>query len=539
MGHYQNGEAKKAQNAIAPLLKHPSASSETFLLAGIIEGQLFDWQKAEALLIKSLALDPKNVDACLSLGNAQHMLGKMQEALISFNRAVEHQPSNAGAWNNLGVVNEDIGHFRKAYDCYEKTLSIDPQHEIAQRSRASVLGRLRWMEKACDAYDQLLIRFPQDQNLIIDYAEFLEQANRPDEVKQLLQKIDEANNKHNEARIELLKGKILKRQGDLSGALQCVTKARKKTGENYLAYTEGQLHDRLGNYKDAMSAFNLANLFRHKQRNFQRLLKQPIQQYLQHKISHPIDSDQAGTIDSHRNIAFITGLPRSGTTLIDRMFDAHPDIQVLEELEGLHMAESVLDDGGTIEQARDTYWQFIESYVDVDSNKMIVDKNPINVLYLDVVPKIFPQAKVILVLRHPYDAALSCFMQDFDAGPVTAQFLNLKSTGKICAQLLQVMYQFEKAQPDRTNRLHYENLVEDFSAEVTRLLAFIGMQWHSDIENYAALAAQSNPIMTASYDQVTKPIYSNAIDRWRNYEDLIKPLRDALAEKLVYFSYTE
>jgi len=536
---YQSGKLKQAGRAIRPLLKHPAANGETWLLGGLINAQLGEWASAEPLLEKAVKQFPDRIDGWLTLGNAHHMLGRMEQAVAAFKQVTDRQPDNADAWNNMGVVNEDMGRFRDALDCYDCSLGVDPNHSMSMRSRASVLGRLRRFDDACSAYDELLRRFSQDQGLIVDYAEFLEQANRPKDAEKILPAIDDIDDLKTRARAQGVSARLLIRDGQLEIALAKLQKTRKQTGEDFLSYHEGTVHDRLGQYEAAMSSFGRANQCRARQRNFRRVAEQPVTKYLNHKIRTGVEDKPHGRGSSdHRPIVFITGLPRSGTTLLDRMLNAHPDIQVLEELEGLRITETATEEGATPAESHNLYWEFLNRHVDLDDSKLIVDKNPLHVMHLDMLPRVFPMAKTILVLRHPYDAALSCYMQDFDAGPVTARFHEIKSTAVLCAQFIKLMHQYESARPELTRRLYYENLVSGFQTEVTSLLDFIGLEWHEDIEHYAALAAKSNPIMTASYEQVTRGLYKTAVGRWRNYQQWLKPFDNILGGRLQDFGFT-
>ena len=522
---------------VQPLINHPGANAEVFLLAGLALGQTGDWAKALPILEKSVGLAPKMEDAHLALGTAYQMLGKMEESIHAYKHVGALNPNNADAWNNLGVVNEDTGRFADALDYYDQALALNPSHPNALRSRASVLGRLRKFDQAKSAYELLINRYPDDAEIMVGYAEFLEQANQPEQAMSLLPQPGTIENKVNDARAEAVRAKILVRQKDFDSALACLTAARKRTGEDFLCYREGIIHDRLGQYDQAISVFRRANQSRANQRSFRRLMDQPVTQYLNHKIDTPMEVELQDEQIPHRPMVFITGLPRSGTTLLDRMMDAHPQIQVFEELEGLRMAETALSEGNTPQQAQRLYWEFIARHVDIDEKKLVVDKNPLHVMHLDIIPKIFPQARVILVLRHPYDAALSCYMQDFDAGPVTARFLELKSTAQLCAQFLKLMKQFHSARPDLTSLVRYERLVQDFQQEMTRLLQFIDLSWDDSIADYATLAAKSNPIMTASYEQVTRSLYQSSIDRWKHYKQWLKPFDQYLSESLSLFDY--
>ncbi len=535
---YQQGNPARARRALGPLLEHPAADATTFLLAGVVEAQLEHTERAVDLLEKAVELSPESTEAWLSLGNVLHAQGRMEDAARAFKEAATRAPDNAEAWNNLGVVQEDTGHTRDALDSYNRALEVDPGFVNALRRRAPVLGRLRWFEQAREAYEDLLRRFPDDPVLRVDFAQFLEQANRPDEAWAYLPEPGQAGSKSEEARVEYLRAQLLVRKGELDTALEGLRAARERTGEDFLCYREGLILDRLGRYGEAMAAFERANRATAGQHDYKRLLSQPVPDYLRRKIEAGIQAPAPGEPGQDgTGLVFITGLPRSGTTLLDRMLAAHPDIQVLEELEGLHMAEAALAGGAAPDEARREYWEFVNRHVDLRPGATIVDKNPMHVMHLDVLPRLFPRARVVFMLRHPYDAALSCFMQDFDPGPVTARFLDLGGTAAVCAQFLELMRLYESACPEQVTRVRYEDLVIDYQEEVKRVLDALGLDWHEGIEDYAGIAARSAPIMTASYEQVTRRLYRTSLERWRHYEKWLAPFHDELGKHLATFGY--
>ncbi len=238
-----------------------------------------------------------------------------------------------------------------------------------------------------------------------------------------------------------------------------------------------------------------------------------------------------------RSPIFLVGLPRSGTTLLNRILDAHPKIQVLEELEALRLTETEINNGMPVAQAQKHYWDIVTQHVQLEENSVVIDKSPYHGMSLDIIPGLFPQSRVIMILRHPYDSALSCFMQDFNPGPVNAQFLNLESCATTCAQFLSLMQLYERAYPDNVTRVHYEDIVGNLNDEVNHILQALGLEWDDAINDFAEQAAKAGPIMTASYQQVTRGIYSSAVNRWKNYQPWLKPFDQEIGPLLSYFGY--
>jgi len=537
---YQNARPGEAMKYISPLLEHPSADGNTFLLAGIVESQLLNWRNAEPLLQKAVSIMPKSGDAWLALGSALQNLGQAEQALPSFQRVVELNPEDFQTLTSMGVAFEDMGRRLDALECYENALKLAPEFERALRRKAGLLGRLRRFEQACHTYELLLTRFADDLSLRLDYAELLEQANQPTKALAVVPDDIDSGDKMLIARAASLKAQVMIRQGEMDNALALLQETRKKTGKNFLRFREGGILDRMGRYDEAMRAFETANKAVRKQKNFLRVSRQEVFNYLEDKIKKGIDPGPGvnHTIEEQNNrLVFLVGLPRSGTTLLNRILNAHPEIQVLEELEALRSIETAVRDGASVSEARELYWEIVSQHVEIRANSVVIDKNPYHAMSLDVLPLVFPDANVIMILRHPYDSALSCFMQDFNPGPVNAQFLELPSCGKICARFLTLMAMYEKVCPNQVTRIHYENLVSNFREEVTGLLDVLKLSWHDDIDNYPDIASNSGPIMTASYEQVTRKLYSTAIQRWKNYTRWLEPFDKTLGPLLLQFGY--
>lgn len=540
-GAYQTGDLKRAKELLADLLVEPAADGNIYLLGGIVEAQLLNWEPAASLLKKAVSKMPRQTDAWMALGNVLQNMGKAEEALPAYERVVEIDQDNYQALNNMGVVLEDMGRALDALKCYHGALKINPDFELALRGKAPLLGRLRRFDEACDAYEDLLKRYSDDHALCIDYAELLEQANQSEKAVASLPGNIDQNDKSSIARAAAIQANFMVRKDELENALICLHSAREQSKKDYLCFREGVILDRLGCYSEAMSAFEKANQAVRNDKKFLRISSERVTAYLDKKINTGIQISPAISKppdESSKSPVFLVGLPRSGTTLLNRILGSHPNVQILEELEALRLTETAINSGALIDQAEKSYWEIVGQHVETRKNTLIIDKSPYHAMCLDVLTKIFSQSTVVFMLRHPYDSALSCFMQNFNPGPINAQFLDLESSGNICSQFLTLMDQFEQACPGRVIRIRYENLVSNFQDEVTTLLKALNLEWDDNINEYAKIASQAGLIMTASYEQVTRPLYDTAKYRWKNYSEWLNSFDETLAPLLERFGYS-
>lgn len=538
---YEAGRYEQAHKFLKPLRESPDPNGYITLLSGLVEAELGEWKKAESLLADAVKVLPQRVEGWMGLGNAQRVLGDARAAVASYRRALDLQPRLASGWNNLGLAYSDLRCDHDALHSFERALEIVPRYREAAESRAETLVRLTRFDAARSAYQALMDTYPDDVEIPLAYAETMEKANRGDLAEQLLPPRERIRQPELLARREVLRARLLAREEKVDEALEVARAARSQTGAEWIGYLEGDLLDRKGQADDAMEAFTRANGARAGQWSFRRLRDQQLLEFLEHKISRGIESPagtDANVPSDAKTPTFIIGLPRSGTTLLDRILAAHPGVQVLEEPESLHVIQAVLSKGASLEEVRRRYWEYLETIVGIEPDRVIVDKHPFHAFHIDLLPQVFPNANVIYSLRHPFDSALSCFMQDFAPNPATIHFLDIESTAKLCARSLRMMEMYERACPDRVHRLRYESLVSgDLRGELESLLDAIGLEWHREMEHYAEKASRSGLIKTASYEQVTRGLYTTAVERWRRYERWLEPFREHLGGSLEYWGY--
>jgi hypothetical protein len=245
--------------------------------------------------------------------------------------------------------------------------------------------------------------------------------------------------------------------------------------------------------------------------------------------------DDSG-VKSH---VFMAGFPRSGTTLVQNILEGHPDIVALQEHPLLQ--ESLRDflsndDGrqrlanlGPLEAAtyRAHYWQRVSSYnVDV-KGKIFVDNRPLSSMQILLVAKIFPDAKVLFMLRDPRDVVLSCFRSAFAMSPATFEFLRLDRAARLYGAVMELCESYRDTLGLAWHDLRHEQLVDDFEGELERLCGFIGIDARPEMRDFAA-RARTRDIQTRSAPQVRRDLNREGIGQWRNYASELKPVLPVL-----------
>jgi hypothetical protein len=156
--------------------------------------------------------------------------------------------------------------------------------------------------------------------------------------------------------------------------------------------------------------------------------------------------------------------------------------------------------------------------VELGRGQRLVDKNPLNMMRLPLIRRLFPHARTVLAVRHPCDTVLSCFQQQFRAPDLALICRDLASL----AQNFRTAFDFWYAQLPllgaATLEVRYETLVSDFATEVRRLAAFLELPWHEALLAPAEHARAKSYISTPSYSQVIQPINTRSVGRWKRYE---------------------
>ena len=247
---------------------------------------------------------------------------------------------------------------------------------------------------------------------------------------------------------------------------------------------------------------------------------------------------------------FVVGFPRSGTTMLEQMLDAHPGLTSMDEQPFLQgVSEQAIQHGvlypealGELDQAtctelRQHYWKQVGTVVTLQPGQRLVDKNPLNLLHLPLICRLFPDAPIILALRHPCDVVLSCYMQNFRAPGFQVLCSSLERLAGGYVNAMHYWIHHEALLKPHVLHLRYEDLLDNFAAEVARIGAFIGLADATALRHFDQHARAKGFISTPSYAQVTQPPNKSAVDRWRRYQNEFTPLLPILQDVMEHWGY--
>ena len=234
---------------------------------------------------------------------------------------------------------------------------------------------------------------------------------------------------------------------------------------------------------------------------------------------------------------FVLGFPRSGTTLLEQMLDAHPHFRSMDERAFIHELTERMGAVGQrypgdlanltsaeVGQLRATYFQLVQQAMPDRGQRRLVDKNPLNMLCLPMIMRLFPNARIIVCLRHPCDVLLSCYMQSFRSPAFMVLCSSLERLARGYVHALEQWFADVQRLAPCVLEWRYESVVTRFDDEVTRLGEFLQVTDAAPMAHFAAHAHSKGFISTPSYAQVTGAVTSGAVGRWQSYRDHFEPV---------------
>jgi len=265
----------------------------------------------------------------------------------------------------------------------------------------------------------------------------------------------------------------------------------------------------------------------------------------QHDLARLITPEWASRIPvlhepAPRNVSFLVGFPRSGTTLLDTFLMGHPDVGVLEEEQlvgkagrGVKIQDLPGKSAPWVAGARSLYLRLLSQLTGAQPKAMVVDKFPLDMAAAPLIHAMFPGAPIIFMQRHPCDVVLSGFMQAFGV----VNFGTIEDAADYYDAMMSVWTNSKNALPLNTHTVVYEDLVDDPEATLRPLVSFLGLEWDDHILDHQTTARGRGTIATPSYDQVTEPISRAPRGRWKQYRKQMEPVLPLLlswAERLGY-----
>ena len=414
---------------------------------------------------------------------------------------------------------------------------------------------------ALELLEDLLRRQPSDLSARLLLAYVYERVNRLQDAEALLDDIVAGGaSLDDDARCEIAhqRAELAYRRNNFAEAHRILEQVRPRTDLDYAHYRQlAQVCDKVG---DTTAAMQYLQMMHARQIDEMRVVAphrfEKDAPVLPAAVAR-VTEDELGnwpalkSPDQRQSPIFIVGLPRSGTTLLEQMLDAHPRLQSMDERPFFNILSSQLDnfgiriphDLGRLDQSdcdelRKGYLILACSKVPRRWDAQLVDKNPLNMLWVPMIHRLFPKGKFILALRHPCDVILSCYMQNFRSAVLAAASASLERLAQAYVAAMECwLYHVDLIKPD-VFVSRYEDLVADTPAQTRRIAEFLELDDPESMLHFDTRAREKGYIATPSYTQVIEPINRKGVNRWHRYREYFEPILPILRPMLEHWNYT-
>jgi len=471
---------------------------------------------------------------------ARHSLGAghIRRAVDLLESALPDHVGSAALWGDLGDARRADGQTQASLDAYERALDlgIDHPEEIHLIRGVILMNDLARAPEAETEFLSAVSKNPQYVAAWFNLGSIYEDRGSRADAQQAYGEVLRLEPGNPKALARLVGVSELQNPNDpLLGRLRALIANRGSlmADRAIMGFALGEALDRLGAYDAAFEAFKAANEHSRAAAGPHRVRYDRVEheRFVDRLIStfprpvKPIDDDDAGSP------IFICGMFRSGSTLVERILAAHPQVTAGGEL---HLLPAMIktelqpypDSVAELTPSQRTSLR--RGYLDGLKQRGLVhgpitDKRPDNFLHIGLIKQLFPTAKIIHTTRQPLDNCLSIYFLNLTLAMPYA--LDLLDTGHWLGQHDRLMGHWRSLYGEDILTVSYDDLVHDPRTAVGDILAFCGLAWNEDCLNFHQKEAV---VRTASLWQVRKPIYAVSSGRWRNYEAHLIPLRSAL-----------
>lgn len=489
----------------AEILKRNSENAEGHFLAGLVEKAARRPIRAAEAFARALELDPERYDAAIELAD-QHSIGRRNAAAAELLARYSERLGNSPRYLDMaGTIYTHIGMPERALPLYRRANELQPGMPLFMGNLASCSVYLGQIEEARALYQALLERVPTHQRNHY-YLARLEKARDATHVEQM---------------------KTVLRDSKLPPDRNV-----------FLYYAIGKELEDLGRWDEAFDYYKLAgdavaSVARYDVAADVELIDRIIETC---NAGWLADGPGAGQ-PADKTPIFVVGLPRTGTTLTERILASHSRVQSVGETQFLQMTLRQVSGVETVEAmnpaivaaaARQDAARIASGYMDavryrLGDEPLFVDKLPFNFLYLGFIAKAWPNAGIVYLRRNPMDTCFAMYKQVFTWAYKFSY--TLEGLGRYYVAHHRLLEHWRKVLGTRLVEVEYEALVSDQEAQTRRLLERLGLTFEPACLEFEKNEAAS---ATASSVQVREKIHTRSVDRWRHFERQLQPLREML-----------
>lgn len=494
------GDFPRAARFAENLGKAYPDQAEAWFILGMALSETGHVVHALGQIERAVALAPGNAEYLAQQARLLVLLRREDKAHVAAAAAVRADSSDPLVLDTIGCVQARLGDHGTAVALFERAVAGQPNNVAFRFNLAASLGFFGRVAEAEAQYEAMVARDPANGQAHYGIAGLRRQTR-------------EANHL---ARIEA-----------------AIPKARGHDDLVRLHYAAAKEYEDIGEAKATFAHLNAANRAHKARIGYDHARDAALATALEQAFTRPDYFTGQGLSDAAP--IFVTGLPRTGTTLVDRILDAHPQVTSLGELQAMPLALKRLSQTGsrlvldaeTIAAAAglspravgESYMKHAEMQSGASTalreGRILLDKFPLNFLYIGHIARALPEAKIVCLRRQPLDSVWSNYKHLFALNsPYYGWSYDLMDTARYYALFDRLMRFWQRQFPGRVLELSYEQLTADQEGQTRALLAHCRLPWDDACLDFHG---RTGAVATPSAQQVRRPVNRDSVERWRTY----------------------
>lgn len=517
--------------------------------------------EAEAAYNEALALDSQTATPHINLGLLLIQRRDYLQAREKMLDAIDREPDLPRARIHAAIACsfcQDFDRAERLLKPWRQWLPLDD--DAMQLELSNQLLLLGYGQQAQVVVEELLSRAPGNAAARLRLATLFERINRVDDAEALIRGVA-ADFPHMDAPMlratEHALAAIAMRRREPGKAKELLLDAGPNGPEDMTYYFDlAEAHDKLGEHDAAMRALQAAHAIK-----IDEVRRVAPEQFEPDAPALPTPVPRVSieeyrswprfeAPDARNSPVFIVGFPRSGTTLLEQMLDAHPSLQSMDENPFFNRLADTLKRHDSrilaslevlrqydVDELRKQYLLMVTERIRRRWDTQLIDKNPLNLLWLPFMHRLYPNAKYILALRHPCDVILSCYMQNFRSAILVTACATIERLALAYVEGMQSWLDNVEVLKPNVLMSRYEELVADPAQRAREIAAFLDLEDASPMLRFDAHARDKGYIATPSYSQVVEPINTKGLGRWhkyRTYFDKALPILEPMMKRWGY-----
>ena len=454
--------------------------------------------KAKDIFMKSLEIDKNNLATINNLANTLRKMSDFDNAEYYYKTALDIDSNHIDTIVNYGSLNFELNDLNKAIALFKRALDINSEVFQAQYNLALAYQSLGSFTEAKSHFleaSRINPSFTAVDKLMSRFTNYTKDNHH---LKLMIEKTQNASLDEN--------------------------------SRTHLHFALGKAYEDLEDYQSSFKHLEIGNQIKKKMTNYKsthdlKIFHELISKFKDYKFS------QDNNKKYKKQIIFIVGLPRSGTSLVEQIISSHSEVfgggelKFLEDLilnnfyknNNLDTFQKLTKDTDLIDNIRTKYYDYVKKIS--SSGNIITDKAPLNFRWIGFIKILFPNSKIIHCKRDPKDNCLSLYKNIFDEK--LDWTYNQSDISTFYSLYFNLMKFWNSKVDDFIYDVNYEKLVLNPDTEIKKLIKFCDLDWE---DNCLKFYENKRPIKTVSISQARKPLFKSSISSHKNYKSFLKEL---------------